>query len=144
MVSNCNYLIRITNLRLFLKDNVYSRQEIIDQIIQSINNSFELFNVNYDPAMQSIKIKIKITNMKKRFPLYEHNSYYYYNIMNGILLDVFNRNQELLNTLYNMKKHEYGLDIGEDSNVVDISMIPHISGLYNITTLLDNIIFINL
>lgn len=144
MVSNCNYLIRITNLRLFLKDNVYSRQEIIDQIIQSINDSFELFNVNYDPAMQSIKIKIKITNMKKRFPFYEHNSYYYYNIMNGILLDVFNKNQELLNTLYNMKKHEYGLDIGEDINVVNLNMIPHISGLYNITTLLDNIIFINL
>lgn len=141
MTSNCTYLNQITNLRLFLKDNFYSREEIISQLLEQISNSFEVFTVTYEPAMQSIKIKIKITNMKKRFPNYEHSSIYYYEIMNQILINVLNSNMLLLNELFKHSKKYYGIDKNDYINIVNI---PHISGLYNITTLLDNIIIINL
>lgn len=141
MINNHSYLNQITNLRLFLKDNFYSRQEIIDQIIQGISNSFEVFSINYDPSMQSIKIKIKITNMKKRYPYYEHTSIYYYEIMNQILLNIINSNINLLNQLFEQRKNNYSID---KSDLVNITNTSYISGLYNITTLLDNIIIINL
>lgn len=141
MTSNCAYLNQITNLRLFLKDNFYSRQEIINQITDAITNSFEVFSVNYEPYMQSIKIKIKITNMKKRYPYYEHSSMYYYEIMNQIILNTINSNKILLNQLYNQYKNKYGIT---ESDFANITNTPYISGLYNITTLLDNIIIINL
>lgn len=137
MTNESICLNQITNLRLFLKENFYSREEIIAQLIDQISNCFEVFSVNYEPSSQSIKIKIKITNMKKRFPNYEHDSIYYYEIMNSILSNVLNGNISLLNTLFNHSS--YGLN----NTSMNISSIP-ISGLYNITTLLDNIIIVNL
>lgn len=142
VIQDCTYLNQTTNLRLFLKENFYSREEIIQQLIDSISQCFETFTINYDPQIQSIRIKIKITNMKKRYPDYEHISTYYYSIMNNILTNVIMNNTDTINTIYNTSNKKYNSETSP--YYVDLSYLSYISSIYNVTTLLDNIVVINL
>lgn len=142
VVQDCTYLNQTTNLRLFLKENFYSREDIIQKLVDSIDQYFESFSINYDPKIQSIKIKIKITNMKKRYPDYDHNSMYYYSIMNTILSNLINSNMNIINEKYMNNNKGYNLETSP--YFVNLNYISYIPSLYNITTLLDNIVVINL
>lgn len=142
VIQDCTYLNQTTNLRLFLKENFYSREDIIQQLISRIDQCFESFSINYEPQIQSIKIKIKITNMKKRYPDYDHNSIYYYEIMNKLISDLIMSNMDIINEAYNNSNKCYN---GKYSPYyVDLNYISYVSSLYNITTLLDNIVVITL
>ena len=141
MTSNCNYLKETMKLRLLLHEQFYTTQEIIDQICILIEQYFDIFGINYEPTINSLKIKIKKTNMKKNDPCYTHNTSYYYNAMNEILFTVFQNNIHLLENIMLANKLKYELNGTELSYLYNKS---NISVLYNITTLLDNIIIINL
>lgn len=141
MIQDCTYLNQTTNLRLFLHDTFYSREEVIGEILNTIPNYFDVFSINYIPDTRSIKIKIKKTNMKKNDSNYNHNTTYYYQIMNELFLNVFQSNWNFISNLLlaNMKK--YSLRGDEMKYLSDINTI---SSVYNMTTLLDNVIIINL
>lgn len=142
VIQDCTYLNQTTNLRLFLRENLYSREDVIQQLIDSIDQSFESFSINYDPQTQSIKIKIKITNMKKRYPDYEHNSIYYYGIMNNLISNLIMNNMNIINEAYINSSKEYNKQTSP--YYVDLNYISYVSSIYNVTTLLDNITVINL
>lgn len=142
VIQDCTYLNQTTNLRLFLRENLYSREDVIQQLIDSIDQSFESFSINYDPQIQSIKVKIKITNMKKRYPDYEHNSIYYYGIMNNLISNLIMNNMNIINEAYTNSRKEYNKQTS--SYYVDLNYISYVSSIYNVTTLLDNIVVINL
>lgn len=141
MIQDCTYLNQTTNLRLFLHDTFYSREEIIQQIIDKIHCYFDVFSVQYIPEYRSIKIKIKKTNMKKNDSNYTHNTSYYYKIMNELFYDIFQTNWNFISNLLLANLKKYSLR-GDEMKY--LSNINTLFSVYNMTTLLDNVIIINL
>lgn len=137
----CSYLNETKNIRLFLHDNFYSKGEIISQISEYIPLCFDVFSINYQPETQSFKIKIKKTNMKKNDSNYMHNTTYYYQVINTIFCNIFNSNIVLLQNLMATNAEKYNLHMNDINYLLDRNLV---SGVYNVTTLLDNVIVISL
>lgn len=141
MIQDCTYLNQTTKLRLFLHDNFYSREEVIKQILDRIPAYFDVFSVYYIPETRSIKIKIKKTNMKKNDSNYTHNTTYYYKIMNELFYSIFQSNWNFISNLLLANLKKYSLRGDEMKYLSDLNTV---FSLYNMTTLLDNVIIINL
>lgn len=138
---NCSYLNETHNLRLFLHDKIYVLQNIIEDFYNCIEETTKVFNINYTPCTKSFNVKIKKTDMKKRYGNYIHTNNYYYGITNGIFINVFNKNKQLIESLFNKYKDSYNLNGTELKYLYNKDVV---FGLYNITTLLDNIFVITL
>lgn len=138
---DCTYLNDTKNLRLFLHNEFYTRPEILQQINELIPMYFDVFNINYSETFHSFKIKIKKTNMKKNDNSYTHDTSYYYKLVNCIFCTLFNNNIILIQQLLNENQIKYMFS----ENIIHYLLNPDsIFGIYNVTTLLDNILVINL
>lgn len=109
---------QIKNIKLTMHNNFYT-SEVISFIISKIENSFDIFSIEYIPLEKRITFKLKKTNMKKIDPNYSHESLYYYNIFNNILSETIDI---------------YGNGIISKEDISDISI------LYNVVTQSDNIV----
>lgn len=136
-MSNFKY---ISNIRILLYNHFYSNQTVINSIINSIVERFDLFSINYNECNHSIELKIKKTNIRKN-PSFSHTSTYYYTIFNSIFHNILYSNKNMLENIVSEYKETYCLD----GNEVDfILQLDNISMLLNITTLSDNIVIIYL
>lgn len=122
----------ISSARIALNRWFYN-EDIINNLIQLIQNTFETFTVLYDCNTNAINIKIKKTNLKKNDSSYVHCTQYYYPIINTIF-----------KTLFNTYKNELVDIFGVDDITEFLSSDSFISNMYSLTTLLDNIIIIKL
>ncbi|MGL5327859.1 MAG: hypothetical protein ACRDD7_01235 [Peptostreptococcaceae bacterium] len=134
------YLKTITSLKFFLHENFYNDQ-IINEISNFIPTKFETFNIIYSPETSSFKIKIKKTNMKKNDSSYEHSSLYYYELINLIFCTVFINHYQELNLLLERNKEKYNLESSDLSILLNTNTV---FGIYNMTTLMDNVIVITI
>lgn len=138
---NINNLIEdIKNIKLFLHSFIYNKYNfpIINDILKQISMSFNLFNINYEDSNKSIQIKIKKTDMKKSNS-FTHDSQFYYSILNNIFCNIFTEHKDLL------RKELANLKLDKNIYKLDLLTNPDMIGLiFNITTLLDNIIIIYL
>lgn len=134
-------IMKITNMRLLLHTTVYNNPEIVHGLINTLQNHFALFNIEYDEICKTIVIKIKKTDMKKNVSMFQHTSSFYYNIINEAFYEVFQNNIQYINSVIKQYKNIYGLE-GNEINL--FSNISNISLMYNATTQMDNIIVIAL
>lgn len=119
---------RIVDAKLALHREFYPN--FIAELITDISSRLDLFNIEVGENFD-IQIKIKKTSTKK-FENYEHNSQYYYGILNNIILNF------LMNHIFDIK------NILSDKNISDLININNINLFYSITTLGENIICIYL
>lgn len=118
----------IVELKKNLHQNFYPNH--IDELITDISSTLDLFNIEVDQDF-SIVLKIKKTSIK-RFDEYSHDSKFYYNIVNGLLLNFLQRNLSEISNNFTDMRVQYLIN----NNNINL--------FYNITTLGDNIICIYL
>lgn len=136
---NKNMLLReITNTRLLLHDYIYNKMDLMQNLIQELDNSFNLFSIDYDINKKIIQFKIKKTNMKK---INGNIQNYYYPIINDIFVKFFHKNHDIIHNIIKMEKEKYNLSGLELSLLLDPITI---SGFYNIILISDNIIMLYL
>lgn len=138
-VKNIDNFIRFTSsVRLMLHNHIYNNPDNINKLINHFN-IIDLFNIDYDSINKTLQLKIKKTNMKK-YPNYIHNVSFYYSIFNQILhsflYEIYNQLEYVIDT--------EGVNYGVACEVNYILDNRVISMIYNITTILDNIVFIHL
>jgi len=126
------------NLKIFLHEHIYDANcgFILQQILKEISDNFNLFTLDYSNEQKNITMKIKKTDMKKT-QSFEHNSSFYYQIINNILCNVFSQNKMFIESTLNRCAN---LNI----NTKYLYNYNCISMIYNITTLSDNIVVIYL
>lgn len=136
---NKNMLLReITNTRLLLHDYIYNKMDLMQDLIQELDNSFNLFSIDYDINKKIIQFKIKKTNMKK---INGNIQNYYYPIINDIFVNFFHKNHDIIHNIIKMEREKYNLSGLELSLLLDPITI---SGFYNIILISDNIIMLYL
>lgn len=119
---------KIVDVKLALHREFYPNY--ISELISDISNNIELFNIEVGENFE-ICLKIKKTSIKK-FENYEHNSSYYYQILDNIILNF------LMNHIFDIK------NILSDKNLSDLINRDNINLFYSVTTLGDNIIYVYL
>lgn len=119
---------KIVDVKLALHRDFYPN--FISELINDIANSIDLFNIEVSDNF-NINIKIKKTSIKK-FENYEHNSSYYYGILNNIIF------RFLMNHIFEIKS------ILRNNELSDLINMDNINLFYNITVLGDNIIHVYL
>jgi hypothetical protein len=130
----------VKNLKLLLHNHFYNDQNNINSVITELTSNFNLFSINYQSIDKSVQLKIKKTNMKKTGS-YSHTSSYYYNILNIVFYNVYNKNLAQIQMLIRQFGAMYGLKGHETKYLSDSQTV---SLLYNATTLSDNIVIIYL
>ena len=131
------FMQQTTDLRMFLRHKVYSEYPLaINNLLATISRNFNLFNIHYNINEFKIELKIKKTDMKKN-PQFKHDSSFYYLILNQIFFDVINP------IIFNNPKivHEAKL-AGVDLSI--LSCVENMALIYQVTTLVDNIVIITL
>ncbi len=124
---------KIKTLKLLLHKYFYNPNNL-QPLINSFQNEFDLFSIDYDNTTKIIQIKIKKTNMKK-IQNYSHSSLFYYSIINPLITNF------LSNYCFEVIKVCSPDEYHELESLYD----PHnVSLLYNITVIGDNIINIQL
>lgn len=133
-------MLQLNEQQISLYDNIielkkrlhqYFYPNYISELISDISSNIDLFNIEVGEDF-SIVLKIKKTSIKK-FGDYSHDSSFYYNIMNELLLNFLQRN---INTISTIVDSNMNLSNLINSNTINL--------YYNITTLGDNIICIYL
>lgn len=136
---NKNMLLReITNTRLLLHDYIYNKMDLMQDLIQELDNNFNLFSIDYDINKKIIQFKIKKTNMKK---INGNIQNYYYPIINDIFVNFFHKNHDIIHNIIKMEREKYNLSGLELGLLLDPITI---SGFYNIILISDNIIMLYL
>ena len=136
---NKNMLLReITNTRLLLHDYIYNKMDLMQDLIQELDNNFNLFSIDYDINKKIIQFKIKKTNMKK---INGNIQNYYYPIINDIFVKFFHKNHDIIHNIIKMEREKYNLSGLELGLLLDPITI---SGFYNIILISDNIIMLYL
>lgn len=136
---NKNMLLReIANTRLLLHDYIYNKMDLMHDLIQELDNNFNLFSIDYDINKKIIQFKIKKTNMKK---INGNIQNYYYPIINDIFVKFFHKNYDILHNIIKMEREKYNLSGLEVGLLLDPITI---SGFYNIILISDNIIMLYL
>lgn len=130
----------INALRIIMHNEVYSKDGVIDTLIYNLSKNCNFIaNYNYDSDRRSIEIKVRKSNLKKDSS-YIHNTEYYYGLINDGFVD-FISSHEVKGMLYDyIKSNE---DIKETYESLINKSIPA-NLMYNMTSILDNIIFIYL
>lgn len=141
MIINSNQFIfnEVKNMRVFLHENFYCNEEILQEICNELAQNFNLFTIEYDMFKKTIQLKIKKTNMKKIDD--RELSSYYYQVINAILVNYFIKKYNYIAALLLTCKDKYHLT-GEEINYLKNPAV--IFNFYNITLISDNIIIIHL
>lgn len=141
MIANTNQFIfnEVTNMRVFLHENFYSNEEILQEICNELSQNFNLFTIEYDMFKKTIQLKIKKTNMKKIDD--KQLSSYYYQVINAILVNYFIKKYNHIAGLLLSCKDKYNLTGNEVNYLRNPSVIYN---FYYITLISDNIITIHL
>lgn len=132
------FLREITNTRLLLHDYIYNKMDLMQDLIQELDNNFNLFSIDYDINKKIIQFKIKKTNMKK---INGNIQNYYYPIINDIFVNFFHKNHDIIHNIIKMEREKYNLSGLELGLLLDPITI---SGFYNIILISDNIIMLYL
>lgn len=128
----------IVNIRTLLHKYVYTN-DFINIIANELQSSIELFSITIDSNI--ITLKIKKTILKKNSD-YQHDSLYYYQLINQILLNVYcNNMQYIYDKLYTSGELDNHMINYITTELCNIFTIPL---LYNITALADNIVVLYL
>ena len=126
---------RIVNIRGLLHQYIYTA-EFIEIIKNELQNNIELFSIHNEGLI--ITLKIKKTILKKNSD-YEHDSLYYYNIINSILFKC------IYDSIYHIADIiSCNTDISKENIISTLLDQNNIPILYNITALGDNIVVIYL
>lgn len=133
-----NELKTTKKIKLMLYKYFYTNQQYVNQLLDMINNDFNLFTIEYDEENYSIKLKIKKTDMKK-ISTYSCTPQYYYNVFNTIFKNFFALNLSTINELIVDKRNEFDFDGTELEYFVNDNKLYL---LYTVTIVLDNIITI--
>lgn len=129
----------VKNTRILLHNHFYNEECNINDLINRISNNFNLFSIEFNPISKVIQLKIKKTNMKKIDSSDLLN--FYYKMINGIIVDFFIHNYNIVGNLMQKYKEEYNLTGNEITYLNNIDMIHN---FYYITIISDNIISIHL
>lgn len=129
----------VKNTRILLHNHFYNEECIVNDLLNRISNNFNLFSIDFNPISKVIQIKIKKTNMKKIDNSDLLN--FYYKMINGIIVDFFIHNYNVVGNLMQKYKEEYNLTGNEITYLNNIDMIHN---FYYITIISDNIISIHL
>lgn len=123
-------------IRMFLRNNVYSEYPlVINSLLSAISNNFNLFNIHYNIYEFKIELKIKKTDMKKNSQ-FRHDVSFYYTVLNQIFFDA------LKPILINNKVIEKAKN--ENVDLTILNYVDNMSLIYQVTTLVDNILIITL
>lgn len=126
----------LTDLRLLLRNKIYSNCEYADLLLENIQERFDCTSISFNSDVMNINIKIKKTAMK-RAEDYSHSVMYYYPLIQQALSSFLSDErirEELVNCDGNGKS---------DCSIYE-NIQSNLLSLFNATTLLDNIIVINL
>lgn len=127
----------LTDLRLLMRQNIYSNSEYSDLLLENIEQIFDCTNITFNAETMDISIKIKKTAMKKAED-YSHSVMYYYPLINKAFVSFLNdaRIQDELKDC----------DIKE-CNIIGFTyekILSNILSIIDARTLMDNIIIIKL
>lgn len=129
---------QLYDIRLALHDSIYTDFNKVNNIIDRLSD-LDLFNVEYYPNERIIVLKIKKTNIKKKYNNYSHDLFFYNdNIIQPVINRVFIQYADDITAAMQNKKSLVGLT----SNV--IIETNNANAVYRISTLLDNMVVINL
>lgn len=129
----------IKNLKLVLHEQFYT-ENILGAICQRLGQWIDIFNIEYNVETRSITLKIKKTSMKKADNNFEHTAMYYYEIINGVLFEVYNSNKNIIQQCLNAHQAVFGDLSGNEISI--ISCNASICTLYNVIAQADNVITI--
>lgn len=122
-------------IRVLLHETIYTNNDTAIYLKTLLEES-DLFNVEYDSVNKLFNLKIKKTNMKKKYD-YKHDSLFYYSIINSIYTNFLHFIRPQLEQSI-IDKLNLRLTVG---NLISLNVV---NLLYNINAIADNIIVIKL
>lgn len=135
--ENINIIKDTYNLRILLHKYVYSIQGNLLRF-NSILEQSDIFNiVDFNEKGVFYNIKIKKTNIKKKYN-FSHNSLFYYSVINDMFRTFLLENISIITQALN--NNEFDLTFDNIMNIIN----NNIQCLYDITVIADNAILIKL
>jgi hypothetical protein len=119
---------KLTDLRLQIRQKIYNNDDYVQLLLNDIQDVLDCTSIFYNKENVRIDIKIKKTSMKKNDD-YTHNVVYYYPLIEKAVSSF-------------LEEPEINKELSDIENISEIK--SYILFSMNITTLLDNLIRINL
>jgi hypothetical protein len=119
---------KLTDLRLQIRQKIYNNDDYVQLLLNDIQDVLDCTSIFYNKENVRIDIKIKKTSMKKNDD-YTHNVVYYYTLIEKAVSSF-------------LEEPEINKELSDIENISEIK--SYILFSMNITTLLDNLIRINL
>lgn len=128
----------ITDLRLMMRETIYNNSEFIGLLLENIERHLDCTSISFDEDKMEVNIKIKKTAMKKA-ENYSHSVMYYYPLICNALVSFFS-DARIRDEL---KEQDNETDDSECPTTYK-QVVANILCLFNATTLMDNVIVIQL
>lgn len=119
-------------LKILFYKEIYSNPQYIDYLTNLLLQT-DIFSVEYNDKV--FTLKIKKTTIKKKYD-HNHDSIFYYTIINDVFIDFISHFRSEISSLLSINNINISINDILNSNII--------SGLYNIATVSNNIVFLKL
>lgn len=140
-IENVNYqtdMLDVHNIRYLLFRYLYGDMSYIQNLSSIIERHIECLNNDYSAAFYTFTIKIKKTAMRK-FPGFEHNPNFYYQIISNIFKEFLQSNQNIVIEILKTKYQEPEAVLNNLYNNYTL-----MANLCHVSCLADNVLIIKL